>query len=82
MLSAAQIAEYHEKGYVVPDYRLGADVLDAIRRDHDRLLASHPDFRDNCPALLSYDLAFLNYQTRAQVSLLPATAAFWTWRNN
>ncbi|MFP6696766.1 MAG: phytanoyl-CoA dioxygenase family protein [Alphaproteobacteria bacterium] len=61
MLSAAQIAEYHEKGYVVPDYRLGADVLDAIRRDHDRLLASHPDFRDNCPALLSYDLAFLNY---------------------
>ena len=61
MLSADQIAEYHEKGYVVPDYRLGEETLVAIRRDHDRLLSRRPNFRDNCSALLSYDLAFLNY---------------------
>ncbi|MDE0942417.1 MAG: phytanoyl-CoA dioxygenase family protein [Alphaproteobacteria bacterium] len=61
MLSAEQIAEYHDKGYVVPDYRLSEETLVAIRRDHDRLLAKHPDFRDNCPALLCYDMAFLNY---------------------
>lgn len=61
MLTTEQIAEYHEKGYVVPDYRLSADVLAAVRRDHDRLLGIYPEFRDNCPALLSYDLAFLNY---------------------
>jgi hypothetical protein len=61
MLSADQIAEYHEKGYVVPDYRLGEETLVAIRRDHDRLLARRPNFRDNCSALLSCDLAFLNY---------------------
>jgi hypothetical protein len=61
MLSADQITEYHEKGYVVPDYRLGEETLVAIRRDHDRLLARRPNFRDNCSALLSYDLAFLNY---------------------
>jgi len=61
MLSAEQIAEYHDKGYVVPDYRLSEETLVAIRRDHDCLLAKHPDFRDNCPALLCYDMAFLNY---------------------
>lgn len=61
MLSAEQIAEYHDKGYVVPDYRLSEETLVAIRQDHDRLLAKHPDFRDNCPALLCYDMAFLNY---------------------
>jgi hypothetical protein len=61
MLTPAQVAEYHEKGYVVPDYRLSDETLDSIRRDHDRLLAAHPDFRDNCSALLSHDMAFLNY---------------------
>lgn len=64
MLSDAQIAHYHDQGYVFPDYRLPADVLEAIRADHDRLLArfpQHPEFRDNCPALLNYDFGFLDY---------------------
>ena len=61
MLTDAQIAQYREKGYVVPDYRLSDETLAAIRKDHDRLLARYPSFRDNCSALLSYDLAFLNY---------------------
>lgn len=61
MLTPDQVAEYHEKGYVVPDYRLSEETLESIRRDHDRLLAAHPEFRDNCSALLSYDMAFLNY---------------------
>ena len=67
MLSAAQIAEYNDRGYVVPDYRLDPETLACIRRDHDRLLAAHPDFRDNCPALLSYDLAFLNYARDSRI---------------
>jgi hypothetical protein len=61
MLSEAEVATYHEKGYVVPDYRLPEETLQRIRSDHDRLLAKHPDFRDNCSALLTYDLGFLNY---------------------
>lgn len=61
MLTREQIATYHEKGYVVPDYRLSKKTLESIRRDHNRLLAAHPDFRDNCSALLSHDMAFLNY---------------------
>ena len=67
MLNEAQIARYHEKGYVIPDYRLSDDVLTTIRRDHDRLLDRHPDFRDNCPALLSHDLAFLNYARDSEI---------------
>ncbi len=61
MLSDAQIDEYNEKGYVVPDYRLPESLLERIRADHDRLLAKHPEFRDNCSTLLHYDLSFLNY---------------------
>ena len=61
MLSEAEIATYHEKGYVVPEYRLPDDTLERIREEHGRLLAKHPEFRDNCSALLHFDLGFLNY---------------------
>lgn len=61
MLTPDQISQYHEKGYVVPDYRLSAETVASIRRDHDRLLDTHPQFHDSCNALLSYDLSFLNY---------------------
>jgi hypothetical protein len=34
MLSGAQIADYHEKGYVVPDYPLPEEALALIGHDH------------------------------------------------
>lgn len=61
MLSEAQVAHYHENGYVVPDYRLSEDTLASIRDDHARLLHRHPEFHDYCAQLLAWDLAFLNY---------------------
>ena len=61
MLSEAQIAQYHEDGFVIPDFRLPAETLDAIRADHDRLIARHPEFADYCPNVLAFDLSFLNY---------------------
>ncbi len=61
MLSQAQVAAYHENGYVVPDYRLPEETLARIRADHQKLLEKHPEFRDNCPSLLRYDIGFLNY---------------------
>ena len=61
MLSAAQMARYHEDGYVVPDFRLAPETLEAIRACHDRLLADHPEFRDYCPAVLDQDRAFLEF---------------------
>jgi len=58
------VEHYHREGYVFPDFRLPADTVEAIREDHARLLAAHPDnpeYRDNCPALLSLDPGFINY---------------------
>jgi alpha-ketoglutarate-dependent taurine dioxygenase len=57
----AQIAKYHDKGYVVPDYRLPEAQLQEIRDRHTALLQRHPEFRDNASVLLNYDLGFLNY---------------------
>ena len=31
MLTPKQIAQYHEDGYVVPDYQVPPDVLEAIK---------------------------------------------------
>ncbi|MEM6663958.1 MAG: phytanoyl-CoA dioxygenase family protein [Pseudomonadota bacterium] len=61
MLTEAQITDYHEKGFTVPDYRLPPDQLEEIRDRHAALLKRHPEFRDNASVLLSYDIGFLNY---------------------
>ncbi len=61
MLTADQIARYHDDGYVIPDYRVPESDLADIRVHHDRLIARHPEFRNYCPALLKHDLAFLNF---------------------
>ena len=61
MLTSEQVAQYHEDGYVIPDYRLPKAELAAIGGHHDRLVARQPEFRNYCPSLLAHDLAFLNY---------------------
>ena len=61
MLNQTEVSRYREDGYVVPNFRLPEETLSAIRADHDRLVARHPEFLDYCPSLLAYDLAFLNY---------------------
>ena len=61
MLSDKQVDHYHEKGYVVPDFRLPRETLESIRDDHSRLVRRLPQFSDYCGALLVYDMSFLNY---------------------
>ena len=61
MLTNAQLEQYHEDGYVIPDYRLPDENVEAIREAHDRLLARHPEFLNYCPNVLAFDLAFLNH---------------------
>ncbi len=61
MLTSEQAAKYHEDGFVVPDYRLPVEDLASIKTHHGRLVERHPEFRNYCPSLLAYDLAFLNY---------------------
>ena len=67
MLTDAQIARYHADGYVIPQFRLSPETLAAIRADHDRLIANHPRFRDYCPNVLAFDLAFLNHARIPQI---------------
>jgi len=61
MLNEAQLAQYHEDGFIIPEFRLDAETLAMIRADHDRLVARHPEYADYCPNVLAYDLAFLNH---------------------
>lgn len=62
MLNEAQIAKYHEDGYVIPQqFSLGEDELADLRARHARLVAKHPEFYNYCSHLLAFDLAFLNY---------------------
>lgn len=42
MLSDAEVRHYHDKGYVIPDYRLPDDVVQAMRDELDLLLAANP----------------------------------------
>ena len=61
MLNDSQIRQYHEDGFVIPDFRMPEDVLVSIRERHARLVERHPEFRDYCPALLHFDLDFAEY---------------------
>jgi hypothetical protein len=42
-LTAADVARYHERGYVVPHYKLPPDVLREMRSEYDRLLSDNAD---------------------------------------
>lgn len=64
MLTPAQIDRYHSDGFIVPDFRLPAATLEAIKARHAKLLADHPEhpeYRDYCPALLDHDVGFLEF---------------------
>ena len=61
MLSPVEVARYQRDGYVVPDFRLPLDTIEAIKADHAGLIARHPEFSDYCSSLLVHDLCFLNY---------------------
>ena len=59
MLTDAQLEQYKDRGYVIPEFRLPESVLEDLRADHTRLVARHPELRQYCPNLLAYDLRFL-----------------------
>ncbi len=61
ILTEAQINQYNEQGYIIPEYRLSSEQVEAIKAQHARLLEAHPEFSDYCPALLIHDTGFLNF---------------------
>lgn len=44
-LSSAERAQYRDAGYVVPEFRLGADKVERLRATLDRLIADNPGVR-------------------------------------
>lgn len=52
MLSESEIATYHEKGYVVPNWRVPTERLAAMRDAADVMLSANPQYADLHPALL------------------------------
>ena len=46
ILTEAQINQYNEQGYVIPEYRLSFEQVEAIKAQHARLLEAHPEFSD------------------------------------
>jgi ectoine hydroxylase-related dioxygenase (phytanoyl-CoA dioxygenase family) len=67
MLTEAQIAQYHEDGYVIPDFIMPDEVIDSIQARHAALLEKHPEFRDYCPAVLQYDEGFADYCRNGEI---------------
>jgi ectoine hydroxylase-related dioxygenase (phytanoyl-CoA dioxygenase family) len=61
MLTDAQVAQYHEDGYAIPDFSMPDAVIESIQARHAALLEKHPEFRDYCPAILQYDDGFADY---------------------
>ena len=67
MLTEDQIKEYHEKGFVIIDYKMPENELEEIKNYHKVLLEKHPEFRDYCPTLLKYNLDFLKYAKKPEI---------------
>ena len=61
MLSNNQIEKYKNDGYVIPDFKMPEEVLLKIEKRHTHLLNKHPEFKNYCPAILSYDEGFLDF---------------------
>ena len=46
MLSESQITQYHEDGYLIPNFRLDKQTLDDIKSAHTQLIERHPEYVD------------------------------------
>ena len=46
-LSTEQLSHYRDKGYVVPDYQIPADLLDEIRHEYQALLDRNPSIKSD-----------------------------------
>ena len=61
MLTKDEINRYKKDGYVVPNFSMPEEVLKKIEFRHNKLLAKFPEFKNYCPAVLSYDEGFLEF---------------------
>jgi len=82
MLSKLQIDQYHENGYLIPDFRLSDDTLDDIKSAHAKLIERHPEYVDYCPAILPHDRSFVRFARNDDIldmvsQIIGANIALW-----
>ena len=61
MLTNTELAQYHEDGFMIPDFRLDQETLEAIRSLHNRFIENYPHFTDYCPAILPFETGFQKF---------------------
>ena len=67
MLTESQVEQYFEDGYVTPDFKFPEEVILSIQSRHEKLLETHPEYRDYCPAILEHDIVFVDYCRNEQI---------------
>lgn len=67
MLTQSQIDEYHENGYLIPDFRLSETMLDDIKSAHSQLIERYPEFVDYCPSILPLDPDFVRFACNTEM---------------
>ena len=82
LLTDQQTQQYKEDGYVIPDFRLLPETVTNIKKHHQRFIEQYPEFIDYCPAVLAYDLGFLNYARQPEIldmveQILGSNIALW-----
>merc|ERR1712202_29977 len=48
-------------------FGLPTETIDTIKEHHQRFVECYPQFVDYCPAVLAYDLGFLNYARQPEI---------------
>lgn len=59
-LTDREIAQYHEQGWIVPDYRVPADLLADARARATAMMDARADYRDLYPDMLGADIRFVD----------------------
>lgn len=82
MLTEQQVQQYHDDGFVIPDFTMPDEVMESIKQRHQQLVAEKPEFYDYCPALLSEDAAFAEYCNNQEIldmvsQLIGSDIALW-----
>ena len=85
MLTESQVEQYFEDGYVTPDFKFPEEVTLSIQSRHEKLLETHPEYRDCCPAILEHDIVFVDYCRNEQIldtvqQLIGRDIALWNAR--
>lgn len=67
MFTEKQLAQYRDDGFIVADYRLPEQTLEALRRDVEALVGDDPNMRQLTPTILDHDQCFIKYANDPEI---------------